>query len=57
MVMDESSFSPNSYNRSKHWSNAGNPMRKLKKFASNKIIFVAGVISPTMGNVIYKIGR
>ena len=32
-------------------------MRKLKKFASNKIIFVAGVISPTMGNVLYKIGR
>ena len=57
LVGDESSFSPNSYNRSKHWSNAGRPMRKVGKFAPHRIVFVCGIIGPSMGNVLYKMGR
>ena len=34
LISDESLFSPNSYNRSHHWSKAGRPIRRKGKFAS-----------------------
>ena len=53
MIADESLFSPNSYDRSKHWARAGQPMRKLRKFATEKPIMAFGVIGPTLGNILY----
>ena len=56
LVSDESLFSPNSYNRSHHWSLAGHPIRRKGKFAPQRPIFVCGVIGPTLGNVLYHYG-
>ena len=52
---DESLFSPNSYNKSRHWAPKGVPLRKLRKFAPEKPVMVAGVIGPTLGNVYYHV--
>ena len=51
LVLDESIFSPNSYDKSRHWAPRGQPLRKLKKFAPQPPVFVCGVIGPTLGNL------
>ncbi len=53
---DSERLNPNSYNRSHHWSKAGRPIRRKGKFASQRPMFVCGVIGPTLGNVLYHYG-
>ena len=55
LVTDEALFSPNSYDRSRHWAPRGEPMRKLRKFAEERPVMVCGVIGPTLGNVYYHV--
>ena len=53
IIADECLFSPNSYDKSKHWSKAGYPVRKLKKFAPQKPVMAFGAISSSFGNILY----
>ena len=36
---------------------AGHPIKKPKKFAPQRIVFVFGAIGPTLGNVIYHMDK
>jgi len=56
LIADESLFSPNSYDRSRHWAPRGQPIRKLRKFAPERPVMVCGVIGPTMGSLYYHVG-
>jgi len=55
LIGDESLFSPNSYDRMRHWAHRGYPIRKLLKFAPERPIMVCGIIGPTIGNVHYHV--
>ena len=54
-MTDESLFSPNSYDKSRHWAPKGQPLRRLRKFAPERPCMVLGVIGPTVGNLYYHV--